>query len=58
MPYIYRMGTNPSPLCLLKKYGSSKAMEGKPPFYSLSLVMESRGENVLSIQNYINGHQT
>ena len=51
------MGTNPSPLCLLKKYGSSKAMEGKPPFYSLSLVMESGGENVLSIQNYINGRQ-
>ena len=49
---VYRMGTNLSPLCLLKKYGFSKAIEGKP-HSSIFLVIGGRRASVLSFQNYI-----
>ena len=46
------MRTNLSPLWVMKKYGSSKVIEGKPPFF-FSLVMGGRRASVLSFQNYM-----
>ena len=48
----YRMQTNLSPLWVMKKYGSSKVIEGKPLFL-FSLVMGGRRASIMSFQNYI-----
>ena len=41
------MRTNLNPLWVLKKYGSSKAIEGKPSFYIIS--SDGRQENERSV---------
>ena len=44
MPDICIIRTNLSPLWVLKKYGSSKAIKGKPLFYILFEMENGRGK--------------
>ena len=47
---ICRIRTNLSPLWVLKKYGSSKTIEGKPPFCILSKMGDRRGKRYVLLK--------
>ena len=50
MPDICRIRTNLSPLWVLKKYGSSKAIDGKQPFCILSEMGDMRGKRYVLLK--------